>query len=124
MIERLPLNWARTLLSQLVEPRTERVDPRDCDEYRYLGLEQVEPHTSRVLGYVDATTMHSSAVRFRAGDVLYGRLRPYLNKVVLASQSGIASAEFIVLPESDLLDQRFLALRLSARDFVHFACTQ
>ena len=65
--------------------------------------------------------MKSAAKRFFQGDVLYSRLRPYLNKVWLADRTGLCSAEFIVLPSNDALDGAFLKYRLSARDFVSFA---
>jgi len=68
--------------------------------------------------------MSSSAARFYVGDVLYGRLRPYLNKVLLAPIDGLASAEFIVLPEMGAINARFLLWRVSASDFVEFACSQ
>jgi len=65
--------------------------------------------------------MKSSAARFYAGDVLYGRLRPYLNKVAKPAFEGLASAEFIVFPPTGALDPSFLLCRISARDFVSFA---
>jgi len=65
--------------------------------------------------------MKSAAKRFYPGDVLYSRLRPYLNKVWLADRTGLCSAEFIVLPSNHFLDGAFLKYRLSARDFVSFA---
>ena len=58
---------------------------------------------------------------FRAGDVLYGRLRPYLNKVCVPEFDGICSTEILVFPRSDLVDSRFLAFVLSSRDVVSFA---
>jgi len=65
--------------------------------------------------------MRSQANRFYAGDVLYSRLRPYLNKVWLADRDGLCSAEFIVLPGNEVTDSDFLRYRLNARDFVQFA---
>ena len=65
--------------------------------------------------------MKSSAARFYVNDVLYGRLRPYLNKVVQPSFEGLASAEFIVFGGNKLLEPTFLRHRLNARDFMNFA---
>ena len=65
--------------------------------------------------------MKSPAVCFRQGDVLYGRLRPYLNKVALPNCDGLASGEFIVLPGTECVSGSFLKHRLSAADFVSFA---
>ena len=65
--------------------------------------------------------MKSSAAIFRAGDVLYGRLRPYLNKVAQPNFDGLASGEFIVFPNTTLISSSFLKHRLNAADFVSFA---
>ena len=120
----LPEGWAQATLDQLIEPRSDRVRPSDCPETPYLGLEHVEAQTNRILRTVPAGSMSSSSVRFLAGDVLYGRMRPYLNKVVRPNFPGLASAEFIVLPESQAVDSDFLLSRISATDFVQFACGQ
>ena len=65
--------------------------------------------------------MRSAASQFQPGDVLYGRLRPYLNKVWKADRAGAASAEFIVFPANPNFDSDFLALLLHGGHFVEFA---
>lgn len=87
-------------------------------------MEHVEPHTNKILETVPASTMASNAARFCEGDVLYGRMRPYLNKVVSPSFDGLASAEFIVFPKNEVIDNRFLLRRMSSSDFTEFACSQ
>jgi type I restriction enzyme, S subunit len=84
-------------------------------------MEQVEAHTMRLFGTVPAGTMKSGANMFRPGDVLYGRLRSYLNKVYQPDFSGLCSGEFIVLPETCAAQGKFLKYRLHAGDFVRFA---
>ncbi len=75
----------------------------------------------KLLGTVPARTMKSSAVHFKPGDVLYGRLRPYLNKVYRPSFEGLCSAEFIVLPENDRVDGGYLQYFLNSSAFVRYA---
>lgn len=65
--------------------------------------------------------MRSAANRFQSGDVLYSRLRPYLNKIWRADCEGLCSAEFIVLPGNNEVDSDYLRYRLNAHDFVSFA---
>lgn len=124
MSEKLPAGWVRAPLDQIFEPRSRRISPTDLPEAPYIGLEHVEPHSNRLLGTVPAATTSSSAAQFSTGDVLYGRMRPYLNKVVQPQFDGLASAEFIVFPSTRGVDNRFLLRRLSATDFVEFACSQ
>ncbi len=120
----LPRGWTRVSLEEVVQPKSERVDPQLIPDARYIGLEHVEPNTNRLLATTSASSMLSGAVRFSAGDVLYGRMRPYLNKVVRPSFNGVASAEFIVLPDAGAIDPDFLLARLSSTEFVGFACGQ
>ena len=54
---------------------------------------------------------------------MYGRLRPYLNKVTLAPTEAYASGEFIVFRDTPEIDGSFLRWRLAAQDFVKFACS-
>ncbi len=120
----LPKGWVREVLEALVQPRSERISPADRPSAPYVGLEHVQAHTNEILGTVPASSMASSSASFEMGDVLYGRMRPYLNKVVRPKFAGLASAEFVVFPESAALDSDFLLKRLSANDFVQFACSQ
>lgn len=75
----------------------------------------------RLLGWKDAGDLKSSAKKFYKGDILYSRLRPYLNKVWVADRDGLCSPEFIVFHQPDLVAPKFLAYRLNSSDFVAFA---
>lgn len=120
----LPNGWTRELLEELIQPRSERVSPADRPNAPYIGLEHVQAHTNAILGTVPASNMSSSSASFEVGDVLYGRMRPYLNKVARPKFAGLASAEFIIFPESEVFDSGFLLNRISSYDFVEFACSQ
>jgi type I restriction enzyme S subunit len=91
------------------------VKPLDYPDLPFIGMEHVEAHSMRLLGTVPAGTMKSSAVRFKPGDVLYGRLRPYLNKVYRPTFEGLCSAEFIVLPENERINGGYLQSVVSQR---------
>lgn len=118
---RLPDGWAGVRLAEVVEPRGERVSPKSNADKQFIGLEHVEAHSTRILGSVPASEVKSAASVFRSGDVLYGRLRPYLNKVARPDFDGLASAEFIVFPDQEHLRSGYLKHRLNASDFVSFA---
>lgn len=117
----LPTGWARTTLGEIVEPTRPKVEPQKHPNSPYIGLEHIEPHRMRLLGTVPASSMKSSAVRFYARDVLYGRLRPYLNKVYCPDFDGVCSPEFIVLPEGESVDSKYLQYLLNSASFVSYA---
>ncbi|MCS1407253.1 MAG: Type-1 restriction enzyme EcoKI specificity protein [Verrucomicrobia subdivision 3 bacterium] len=119
--KRLPKGWLHAPLGQTIQPRGEKVSPSEHPDDRFIGMDHVESHSTKILGSLPASSMKSSAARFRSGDVLYGRLRPYLNKVAQPNFDGLASAEFIVFPDTKLIYSCFLKHRLNAADFVSFA---
>ena len=91
-----------------------------------LNLDQIESDTGRVLTrqMVAINKLGSSTYPFEAGTVLYSKLRPYLNKVVLADDAGVATTELVPLrckPEK-LLPQ-YLAHYLRSSEFLGFANT-
>lgn len=108
-------------LGEVVRPTRPRIKPSDRPELPFIGMEHVEAHTMKLLGTVPSASMKSSAVHFKPGDVLYGRLRPYLNKVYRPRFEGLCSAEFIVLPENDRVDGSYLQYFLNSPAFVRFA---
>ena len=117
----LPQGWLKAKLSDVIQPRGEKISPVGCDHMQFLGMDHIEAQTTKIIGSVPASSMKSSAARFYSGDVLYGRLRPYLNKVAQPNFDGLASAEFIVFPDTALVHSKFLKFRLNAADFVSFA---
>lgn len=121
MPNRLPEGWVKTTLGEIVEPARERASPREVPALPYVGLEHIESQTMRLIEHGYARDVRSSSVRFLKGDVLYARMRPYLNKVWVAEFDGLCSAEFLVFRKRDGLSSEFLGLRLNADDFVAFA---
>ena len=63
----------------------------------YIALEHVESWTGRVRQHDSDFSFDSQLKRFRSGDVLFGKLRPYLAKVARPTQDGLCVGEFLVL---------------------------
>jgi type I restriction enzyme S subunit len=117
----LPSSWVLTTLGEVTEPSRPRHSPQDYPDLPFIGMEHVESHTMRLLGTIPAASMKSGAVHFWPGDVLYGRLRPYLNKVYSPDFEGLCSAEFLVFPATKNLAPRYLQYLLNSPDFFSFA---
>jgi type I restriction enzyme, S subunit len=116
----LPTGWARAALGEATTVRKEKEDPRNLPNLPFIGLEEVEAHTGRIISTQNTSALRSAVAIFAKGDILYGRLRPYLNKVVIPDFAGAASAEFIVFPRSKLLEPRYLQRVLMSPAFVEF----
>ena len=75
----------------------------------YVGLEDIESHTAKFIGSLEPKTVKSSTFRFTSDHVLYGRLRPYLNKVIAPNFEGHCSTEiFPIKPSHDVLREYLL----------------
>jgi type I restriction enzyme S subunit len=75
----------------------------------YVGLEHLEPNMPSINNFDSTDKVSSSLTPFDVGDVLFGRLRPYLHKVALAAIKGFCSPEILVLrANSNVLPQMLL----------------
>jgi type I restriction enzyme S subunit len=116
----LPTGWAPAVLGDVTNVRKDKRDPRLLPNLPFIGLEEVEAHTGRIISTQDMSALKSAVSLFAEGDVFYGRLRPYLNKVVIADFAWAASAEFIVFPRSEILEPRYLQRVMMSPEFVSF----
>ncbi len=117
----LPAGWARALLGEIVAVQGEKLPPDRSSALPFIGMDDVLPNALRATSAGYFREMKSTANAVRSGDILYGRLRPYLNKVALAESSAAASAEFIVLQPRDGIDARYAQFAMHAKRCVNFA---
>jgi type I restriction enzyme, S subunit len=106
--------WPRRRLGDLLRLRKEVIHPSDQPNGRatFVGLEHVEPRTGQRIGGVELemTELTGRKPRFRAGDIVYGYLRPYLNKVWVADFDGLCSVDqYAYSVSSEVADRNFVA---------------
>lgn len=92
----------------------------------YVGLEHIESHTARFIGSTEPHSAKSLTFHFSSEHVLYGRLRPYLNKVLAPDFEGHCSTEiFPIKPGPQLLREYLLYWFLadSTMDRINATCT-
>jgi type I restriction enzyme, S subunit len=92
----------------------------------YVGLEHIESHTARFIGSTEPQSVRSSTFRFSSEHVLYGRLRPYLNKVLAPDFEGHCSTEIFPIKPSPQLSRAYLLywfLADSTVDRINATCT-
>ncbi|MCL4263897.1 MAG: restriction endonuclease subunit S [Anaerolineae bacterium] len=116
----LPDGWTWTTIGEITEPERDRVSPQDFAELPFLGMDDIETQTMRLLGTKSSSEMRSLAEHFWPDDVLYGSLRPYLNKVYRPDFEGLCSAEFIVFRKTPQLISKYLQYFLNQWSFVAF----
>lgn len=105
----LPATWEEARLGDVISRVENKINPQtsQANSHFYVGLEHIESHTGRLLRKAEDVTEGSDILSiktvFSAGDILYGKLRPNLNKVHLATQDGICSTDIWALSASEEL---------------------
>jgi type I restriction enzyme S subunit len=120
----LPAKWSSRRLKYAAKLGNTRTDGRP-DGARYLGLGNVESWTGRLVesevttgNAEDAVGADSVVNCFERGDVLFGKLRPYLAKAHLVEAPGVCTTELLVTkPEHDV-DGRFLLYAMLNEGFI------
>jgi len=117
----LPSGWIVTTLREIaLEPRA-KINPSANTDLPFVGMDSIAPGSTSLASLGRLAEKKSAAGHFLPNDVLYGRMRPYLNKVWRADREGACSAEFIILPQSEHIHPDFLKYLLHQRRFVIFA---
>ena len=86
-----------------------------------LNLDMVESQTGRIINYniVSKDEIGGSVCTFDENNVLYSKLRPYLNKVVIPNGKGYATSELVPLrPDPKIINRIYLAYLLRSNEFV------
>lgn len=122
----LPPEWSWVLLSQLCVQDRKIVEPGSevAANLPYLGLEHIESNTGRILRNPDLSRKDegkSTTYAFDSRHILYGKLRPYLNKVALPNFAGRCTTELIPFLPLENVSRRYLAWLFRRSETVEFA---
>lgn len=96
--------------------------PYDEETYNYVGLENIESNTGKLVDFYKTLgeKIKSSKVYFEEEDVLYGKLRPYLNKVWMSTFDGVATTEILPFKTNqEKLIPKYLAYYLRSNTFLN-----
>ncbi|WP_449288271.1 restriction endonuclease subunit S [Marinobacter salarius] len=116
-IQSVPSHWTQKRLKFVVElvNQKQSVDQSDLP---YIGLEHIESWTGRKIDG-EISQSEGLASTYASGDVLFGKLRPYLAKIHLADTPGLVSSEALVIRPSSDISSSFLKYYFLSRDFIN-----
>lgn len=109
--ELLKLKEFAELINQTYQPSSDK-------NLNYIGLEHIEQQTLRLNGIGNSSDVISQKHKFKAGDILFGKLRPYFRKVVRPSFDGVCSTDIWVVRAKPGFDQSFLFYFLANQNFI------
>ena len=115
-LENLPKAWRFDRFKDVAMLRSERTDEASEVE-DYLELEDLESGSGRVLNRRNTMTVVSDVTVFKMGDVLFGKLRPYLEKYYVAEFDGKCTGEILAF-KPERIANRFLLYCLASPWFI------
>ncbi len=102
-------SWNNSILGEIVSHKNDFYKPNKKESLKCIELENLNKNTGTINGYFDSNTQKSIKNVFVEGDILYGKLRPYLKKYWYANFNGICSSEIWVIRSiSKKLNSKFL----------------
>ena len=121
---KLPEEWVDTQLGNIVNygKATKRVLADVNDDTWVLELEDIEKESSKLLSTIRASErpFKSTKNSFKKGDVLYGKLRPYLNKIIIAEEDGVCTTEIIPINAEPSCCNKYIFYWLKSSTFLGY----
>jgi type I restriction enzyme S subunit len=110
--------WAFRSLGECAELVKDSFRPDEEMDVPYIGLEHIAENSLRLLGWGSSKDVVSVKSRFRKGDILFGKLRPYFRKVIRAPFDGVCSTDIWVIRPKLGIDAGFLFYWVASQEFV------
>lgn len=117
----LPPHWKGISFGKICILRKESVKPTDEPDIAYVGLEHIDSGNPKLTRWGSPSEVKSSKSKFYHDDILYGKLRPYLDKAVLAELTGICSTDILVFKAKELIKPEFLIYLVHTKAFINYA---
>lgn len=98
IVDGVPDGWESKKLGDVCNDLREAVSPSTLEpDTPYIGLEHIPRRSISLTEWGSAEQVTSTKLRFRAGEILFGKIRPYFHKVGIAFVDGVASSDTIVI---------------------------
>lgn len=119
----IPEDWEVKAIGEVVFPNNAKYNPLSEDkDYPCIELEHVSQGTGTLLGTIPAKNQKSMKNKFNKGDILFGKLRPYLEKYLLPNFDGTCSSEFWVFkPVNESIYNFYIFYYVQSHIFIQIA---
>lgn len=115
----VPKGWKAGTLRDICTDIRESVSPEELEpETPYIGLEHIPRRSISLIEWGRADAVTSSKSRYKTGDILFGKIRPYFHKVGIAFTDGVASSDAIVIRPHEEKYRALVLMTASSDAFV------
>lgn len=117
----LPDGWEMGTLDNIAKQAGSTITPEEVPSATpYIGLEHMPRKCIALSDWETAEKVTSNKTRFKRGNILFGKLRPYFHKVGIAPIDGICSTDIVVLESKHLHYKEMVASLCSSSEFVAY----
>ncbi len=109
------------LLGDLCEEKRVLVQPPFDTQNKYVGFEHLEPVNVDIPSCGDISDVVSAKAKFEEGNILYGKIRPYLRKAAITPCAGLCSSDLIVIEAKENISNVVIASILTSSRFSQIA---
>ena len=116
---KVPENWCWVRLNLLIQSSKEKLDEFSDVNLKYVGLEHMQKDTG-IVAYGSALEVKSLKNVFHSRQILYGKLRPYLNKHDIATFNGVCSTDILVFDTTSLSIPEYINFFFDQNTFIEY----
>jgi type I restriction enzyme S subunit len=125
IVEGVPQGWERKLLGDLCSEVRDMVLPEALEpDTPYIGLEHIPRRSISLNDWGTVEEVTSSKCRFKTGEIIFGKIRPYFHKVGVAFVDGVTSSDAIVVRPADETVHGLVLMTMSSDEFVAVTAQQ
>ena len=118
----VPRGWRVGVLGNVAETARKQIQPNSMTvDTLYVGLEHIPRQSLGLDSWGTADRLESAKSCFEKGDILFGKLRPYFHKVVIAPFAGVCSTDILVCKSKLMSYYGFVAMHLFSAELVTYA---
>jgi type I restriction enzyme S subunit len=125
IVDGVPQGWERKLLGDLCSEVRDMVLPAALEpDTPYIGLEHIPRRSISLNDWGSVEEVTSSKCRFKTGEIIFGKIRPYFHKVGVAFVDGVTSSDAIVVRPADETVHGLVLMTMSSDEFVAVTAQQ
>lgn len=121
LIEPLPPGWKNHRFGDACDRVNDSYQPVNDGDTPYIGLEHLAQGFPSFIGRGKESEVKSSKTAFKVGDILFGKLRPYLRKGAQADFDGVCSTDILAFRAKEGCESNFLKFLIHSDEFVAHA---
>ncbi|MFN5348546.1 MAG: restriction endonuclease subunit S [Polaromonas sp.] len=118
----VPRGWRVGTLGDIAQTIRQQLQPADLHmDINYVGLEHIPRKSLSLVSWGTADGLESAKATFSEGDILFGKLRPYFHKVVVAPFDGVCSTDILVCQAKKPTYYGFVVMQLFSTTLIEYA---